>query len=211
MIPVPQIDPEDEFTPKSPYKKVDEYPFLIDDSSPIPLISVETSYDIMFGKYRNFFDKVVIIDCRFIPEYDGGHIVSATNLMQKSSMIQIYNRYIGMKTCFIFHCEYSTIRGPKWAYTFRGYDRSNNPHPKLLHPHVFILSGGYKAFFQDYKSFTNNGCYIPMDDPSISRSLIHEYNRQFMVETGGFDGSATPPPSSTSKAMKRIIRFTNSQ
>ena len=42
-------------------------------------ISAETLSDLLRGKYSSFYDRIVIMDCRFAYEYDGGHLPGAFN------------------------------------------------------------------------------------------------------------------------------------
>ena len=52
----------------------------------------------------------------------------------------------------IFHCEFSSERGPKMLRFLRQQDRSMNKdsYPALHFPEVYILEGGYKAFWEHY-------------------------------------------------------------
>ncbi|KAH3854966.1 hypothetical protein DPMN_097525 [Dreissena polymorpha] len=53
----------------------------------------------------------------------------------------------------IFHCEFSSERGPKMYRHLRSLDREVNAdsYPKLNFPEMYLLEGGYKEFFQTQK------------------------------------------------------------
>ena len=53
----------------------------------------------------------------------------------------------------IFHCEFSSERGPKMYRFLRSQDRelNKNQYPALLFPEVYLLHGGYMAFFHKFK------------------------------------------------------------
>ena len=53
----------------------------------------------------------------------------------------------------IFHCEFSSERGPKMYRFLREQDRELNKdsYPKLNYPEVYVLEGGYKAFYEKHE------------------------------------------------------------
>ena len=57
----------------------------------------------------------------------------------------------------IFHCEFSSKRGPKMCRYVRKTDRTMNKqnYPKLFYPEIYILHGGYKVFVLIPATFTN--------------------------------------------------------
>lgn len=81
----------------------------------------------MANLLRGDFDESVasfkVIDCRYPYEYEGGHIHGAVNLYNQE---QIMNELLNIKTetpkvvpegpmrnIVVFHCEFSSERGPK--------------------------------------------------------------------------------------------------
>lgn len=61
-------------------------------------------------------DKYYIIDCRFNYEFEGGHIKTAVNMPTMSDVVPYFidsalHKY-HKKPVIIFHCEFSSARGP---------------------------------------------------------------------------------------------------
>ena len=48
------------------------------------------------------------------------------------------------RTILVFHCEFSSERGPRQLRYLRACDRTRNPYPKLHYPEIYLLYGGYK-------------------------------------------------------------------
>ena len=67
----------------------------------------------------------------------------------------------------IFHCEFSSERGPRMYNLFRSMDRNKHSYPKLIWPEIYLLKGiftsvpgtltktyfqgGFKEFWDVYK------------------------------------------------------------
>lgn len=62
----------------------------------------------------------------------------------------------------IFHCEFSSERGPKLMRLLREKDRQINKYPELIHPELYLLEGGYREFFRRYKEYCVPQAYKPM-------------------------------------------------
>ncbi|KAF1616856.1 UNVERIFIED_CONTAM: M-phase inducer phosphatase 2, partial [Eudyptes robustus] len=50
----------------------------------------------------------------------------------------------------IFHCEFSSERGPRMCRFVREKDRACNEYPHLHYPELYVLKGGYREFFPQY-------------------------------------------------------------
>lgn len=67
------------------------------------------------GKYKYEYDELFIIDCRFPYEFEGGHIKSAVNINTTDKLEELLFKpaITGKKVLLIFHCEFSSERGPR--------------------------------------------------------------------------------------------------
>lgn len=147
-----------------------QLPHFNSDEESLPRITKDTMVDILDGKYGQYYDRSIIIDCRFEYEYEGGHIEGAINVNDKERLAtQLFQTPPPENTLLIFHCEYSAHRAPIMcvcqaiesmktltyfrAKFLRHKDRACNAHqyPKLTYPEVYILDGGYSSFFGEHK------------------------------------------------------------
>ncbi|KAF2455336.1 hypothetical protein BDY21DRAFT_289684 [Lineolata rhizophorae] len=119
----------------------------------LPRIDKATLIDVMDGRYGHMFEQTMVVDCRFEYEYDGGHIQGAVNFNDKEALAKHLFTQSVAKTLLVFHCEYSAHRAPMMAKFVRQRDRALNDHqyPKLTYPEVYILDGGYSAFFGQHR------------------------------------------------------------
>ena len=143
-------------------------------------ISIETINELMNGKkYKDLFDHFVIIDCRYKYEYIGGHINGSLNI-QCSNLLKLLfkinfckyniNDINNKRIAWILHCEYSQKRGPRAAKFIRNLDRTINQfdYPNLFLPHLYVLSGGYKKYYETNKKI---GTYISMFDENYVQQM----------------------------------------
>ena len=130
------------------------------------------------GKFCKHFDRLMIVDCRFKFEFKGGHIDGAINI---SSFTELENVFFTdailektplefnkkERTLLIFHCEFSSHRGPMKADQLRYFDRSicGDFYPNLYYPDMVVLEGGYKDYYESEKGFHKSLSYIEMDNP----------------------------------------------
>lgn len=67
--------------------------------------------------FTSMYEKLLIIDCRFAYEFDGGHIRGAINVNATDDLAELLfcpeMLAYGNKLCVILHCEFSSQRGPK--------------------------------------------------------------------------------------------------
>ncbi|EEH47582.2 uncharacterized protein PADG_03666 [Paracoccidioides brasiliensis Pb18] len=142
-------------------------PHFIPEDQPdgLPRIENAVLIDIIDGKYNDRYDDVIIIDCRFEYEYDGGHIAGAVNYNDKEHLAaELFSDNMKPNTVLVFHCEYSAHRAPIMAKFIRHKDRAVNidEYPKLTFPEMYILDGGYSAFFAVYRSRCVPQNYVEM-------------------------------------------------
>ena len=66
----------------------------------------------------------------------------------------------------IFHCEFSSHRGPRLCRFLRNWDRKEHidVYPKLLLPQLYIMRGGYKEFWNTNPDQCDPRAYLPMTD-----------------------------------------------
>ncbi|KAH3863665.1 hypothetical protein DPMN_026654 [Dreissena polymorpha] len=118
-------------------------------------ISPEVMANVVSGRFTHVFSDVTIVDCRYPYEFEGGHIKGAVNLFTKDDVNALLDKPLNgdKRHVLIFHCEFSSERGPKMYRFLRSQDRelNKNQYPALLFPEVYLLHGGYMAFFHKFK------------------------------------------------------------
>ncbi|XP_030634756.1 cell division cycle 25 homolog d [Chanos chanos] len=64
----------------------------------------------------------------------------------------------------LFHCEFSSKRGPHLYQYLRALDRrlNVNVYPQLLYPELYLLQGGYKQFYACFPELCEPRGYVPM-------------------------------------------------
>lgn len=142
-------------------------------------ISPKTAMEVLTDKYCNSVKQYTFVDCRYPYEYEGGHIVDAKNLYTKESIISelldnppLFDHH-DCPNIVIFHCEFSSERGPSLMRFLRSKDREMNHdcYPALHYPEVYLLNGGYKAFYEAYQSFCEPQAYIPMMHKGFEKDM----------------------------------------
>ncbi|KAK3096273.1 hypothetical protein FSP39_025184 [Pinctada imbricata] len=148
--------------------------------SDLKSIAPETMADLLNGAYDDTVENFRIIDCRYPYEYQGGHIKGAENIYTEEGVLELlHTSPLGSgkgskkRNILIFHCEFSSERGPKKCRFLRNMDRKLNKdcYPYLNFPEVYLLHGGYKDFFTHCKSLCMPQTYTPMLDKSHADDL----------------------------------------
>ena len=87
---------------------------------------------------------------------------STTSIILNSSLANTNGN--NKRHVLIFHCEFSSERAPKLLRHLRNKDRdiNRNHYPRLMHPELYLLEGGYKAFYAQYKQYCEPQSYRPM-------------------------------------------------
>ncbi|XP_044755129.1 M-phase inducer phosphatase-like [Coccinella septempunctata] len=83
--------------------------------------------DIITGKIRCVAFK--IIDCRYPDEYNGGHIDGALNIYMREQCFEFLSQQYQKRekiNILIFHCEFSSERGPNLCRYLRQIDRKRD-------------------------------------------------------------------------------------
>lgn len=130
----------------------------------LPRIDKAILVDLMDGKYSDRFENVMIVDCRFEYEFEGGHIDGAVNYNDKEHLAAKLFALPMPRTALVLHCEYSAHRAPLMAKYIRHRDRAVNVdnYPNLTYPDMYILDGGYSAFFASHRSLCFPQNYVEM-------------------------------------------------
>lgn len=147
-------------------------------------ISVDTLADVVSGKYGSKVASYRIIDCRYPYEFEGGHIIGAEMWHHPKMVEENLNARKGApvisseespRRILIFHCEFSAERGPKAQRLLREMDRTANKehYPALHFPEIYLLEGGYKAFYEKYPELCTPNDYVRMLDANHAEDLKH--------------------------------------
>lgn len=161
---------------------VPQLPHFYQEGQPdsIPRITKETLLQVLDGHFDREYDQRMVIDCRFEYEFEGGHINGAVNYNDKELITsQLFETSLPGKTLLIFHCEYSAHRAPIMARHVRQQDRTTNieHYPKLTYPEVYILEGGYSAFFSEHQDRCFPQNYVEMDAKEHAYACEREMGR----------------------------------
>jgi len=156
-------------------------------------ISPKTLADLLNGKYDSEVTKYVIIDGRYPYEYEGGHIEGALNLYLKDKLFEyLFNNPIKVEDAnkrliVVFHCEFSSERGPRLMRDIRERDRmlNKNNYPFLFYPELYLLEGGYKNFFESNQELCLPKSYKPMlhDDHKNDLKFFRKKSKSWDYET----------------------------
>ncbi|XP_021372966.1 M-phase inducer phosphatase-like [Mizuhopecten yessoensis] len=143
-------------------------------------ISANTMVNVLTGRYDDVIGSYHVIDCRYPYEFNGGHMKHAENKYTRDQVQQLLQErrcydVTGKRNILIFHCEFSSERGPKFMRFLRTQDRAQNEanYPTLTYPEVYLLDGGYKAFYHTDKTLCHPMEYKPMLHQGHSDELRH--------------------------------------
>lgn len=140
-------------------------------------INSEVMVAALSGQFSPLVERVIVIDCRYPYEFEGGHIKGALNLHQEDQVEGFLLKTPIIPSCpekrvvIIFHCEFSSERGPRMCRFVRERDRALNDYPKLHYPELYILKGGYKDFFPHFQSQCEPQSYRPMHHEDYKEDL----------------------------------------
>lgn len=147
-------------------------------------IDAATLVKLIDGDFKNTIESFTIVDCRYPYEYNGGHIIDSLNIHTGPDLIKLFldnskntqngqaNRHI-----IVFHCEFSSERGPRLMRLLREKDRQMNKYPELLHPELYLLDGGYRDFYRKYKQYCVPQAYKPMKSRN-HREELRNYRKR---------------------------------
>lgn len=149
-------------------------------------IDATTLVKLINGDFEDSVESFTIVDCRYPYEYNGGHIINSLNIHNGTELTKLLldkkpqagqsNRHI-----IIFHCEFSSERGPRLMKFLREKDRQMNQYPELIHPELYLLDGGYRDFYRKYKEYCEPQSYKPMKSRNHRDELRSFRRRRKMV------------------------------
>ncbi|OWF49483.1 M-phase inducer phosphatase-like isoform X1 [Mizuhopecten yessoensis] len=154
-------------------------PIIPGKHSDLKSITSETMSDVLAGKFDDSVSSFRVIDCRYPYEYEGGHIKNAENRYTRDQVTEVLkDREVARgdrRDILIFHCEFSSERGPKMCRFLRNKDREMNTdnYPLLNYPEVYLLHDGYKAFYETKQEMCEPMAYKPMLDRNHADDLRH--------------------------------------
>lgn len=153
-------------------------------------ISPATLKSLMDGQFDDTIPNgFAIIDSRYPYEFEAGHIRGAVNLFTKESLVEwcFSSPNRPRPSLLIFHCEFSSERGPNMLRFLRSHDRDLNRdhYPSLFFPELYILDGGYKKFFSEHSvssqrtvlaalfNHLNSGLFKDYCEPRDYKPMLH--------------------------------------
>ncbi|XP_065354210.1 M-phase inducer phosphatase isoform X2 [Calliphora vicina] len=179
-------------------------------------ITSHTVARLLNGDFNDKVSNYKIIDCRYPYEYEGGHIEGAKNLYTQEQIIEEFltqkktepqqssNEASGIKrNIIIFHCEFSSERGPKLSRFLRNLDRERNTmaYPALDYPEIYLLHNGYKEFFETHVEHCTPNAYRPMLEPSYNEEYRHFRAKSKSWNGDGLGGATQRIKKSRSRLM----------
>uniref|UniRef100_A0A8C3IE41 protein-tyrosine-phosphatase n=1 Tax=Chrysemys picta bellii TaxID=8478 RepID=A0A8C3IE41_CHRPI len=130
---------------------------------------------LLFGQFQSLIETFYIIDCRYPYEYWGG---GALNFHRQEDVFEfllkkpLFPSTPQKRIVLVFHCEFSSERGPKMCRYLRAEDRAMNEYPALHYPELYVLKGGYKEFFPEYRELCEPQDYCPMHHQDYKAELL---------------------------------------
>ncbi|XP_075468503.1 uncharacterized protein LOC142501862 isoform X2 [Ascaphus truei] len=162
------------------FSKPYRLPVEVGKHQDLKYINCATLAHLLGGGYKEIGQHYHVVDCRYPYEYTGGHIKGALNLYREEHISQSFLKNPALpqsRTLLIFHCEYSSERGPKLCRSLRNLDRNANTYPNLCYPELYLLKGGYKEFYEKFKSLCEPQGYVHMLQRDF-RDQFRQYHRK---------------------------------
>ncbi|XP_060096099.1 M-phase inducer phosphatase 3 isoform X2 [Heteronotia binoei] len=141
-------------------------------------ITSQTMAALLHDQFQSLIEKFCIIDCRYPYEYHGGHIKGAFNIHRQDDLFEHFLKKPLLTSApqkrliLVFYCEFSSERSPKMCRYLREEDRTMNEYPALHYPELYVLQGGYKDFFLEYKEMCEPQSYCPMHHQDFKTEML---------------------------------------
>uniref|UniRef100_A0A8C4K7L7 M-phase inducer phosphatase n=1 Tax=Dromaius novaehollandiae TaxID=8790 RepID=A0A8C4K7L7_DRONO len=177
------------------FSKVYALPTVTGQHQDLRYITPETVAALLSGQFQSLIDKFYILDCRYPYEYKGGHIKGAVNFHRQEDIFEFFLKKPLLpsvpqkRLILVFHCEFSSERGPKMCRYLREEDRAMNEYPALHYPELYVLKGGYKEFFPEYKDLCEPQSYCPMHHQDFKAELM-----KFRTKSKSWNVERRKPP-----------------
>jgi len=136
-------------------------------------VSPAVAAAVVRGEHADY--RHLVVDCRFPYEFDGGHIDGAVNAWTDEMLTELFFTEPVVppaeahRTLVILHCEFTSHRAPAAMRLLRAIDRQINlaDYPNLTYPEVYLLCGGYEAFYAGHPDLCTPHKYRLMRDPAF--------------------------------------------
>ncbi|XP_034632771.1 M-phase inducer phosphatase 3-like [Trachemys scripta elegans] len=164
-------------------KQLNEVNYVVELSNRAHHHRVYHVASLLCGQLAGVVEEYVVVDCRYPYEYAGGHIKGALNLYREEQLARWFlPDPLGTTPCprssvLIFHCEFSSERGPRLCRSLRRMDRDANRYPELWYPELYVLRGGYKEFYQHFQDLCEPQGYVHMRHKDF-RAELRNYQRR---------------------------------
>eukprot|EP00056_Hartaetosiga_gracilis_P013744 m.230259 g.230259 ORF g.230259 m.230259 type:complete len:922 (+) comp13891_c0_seq7:218-2983(+) len=158
-------------------------------------ITPDELYALLTNTHENShkIKKKIVIDCRYFYEFALGHIKGAINLSSAQALcnhffLPLENRTCNRDVVIVFHCEFSSKRGPSQFKIMRTIDRIINEFSgSVIFPEMYVLKGGIKAFNHKYGQDDSvfEGKYVEMTNKEVfhlfppAKKEVELLNRRF--------------------------------
>lgn len=178
---------------------------ILQSTGCIHRISACTLADAMQGRYEGLFSSLHVIDCRYDYEFEGGHIENAVNFVDPRQFVTEFFDNPIPDALLVFHCEFSHNRGPQMAMHFRNYDRDANRarYPAMHYPQIYVLEGGYRAFYRAYPELCTGGYVTMLDDGHRANGDLSRATTRYREAFETFNSSPRKPLSRVTRNSLR--------
>ena len=192
------------------YSKPFALPLMDGRHRDLKSVSSDTVAKLLKGVFKDSVASYKIIDCRYPYEFEGGHIRGAMNLYTQEQILEEFLKQktehtdaTGKRNIIIFHCEFSSERGPKLSRFLRNNDRERNTNqcPVLEYPEIYLLHNGYKEFYETHAELCDPIAYRPMLEPSFNEAYRHFRAKSKSWNGDGLGGATSRLKKSRSRLM----------
>jgi len=113
-----------------------------------------TTEQILFScKLHCLLRNIINIQINIVTLQGAKNLYTSEHIIQEFLKQPLLPSSPNKRIVLIFHCEFSSERGPKLSRFLRSQDRTLNKecYPHLHYPEIYLLEGGYKVFYENEK------------------------------------------------------------